>query len=154
MIEFRVKPFGSWAVNNATSGHSDSWHKPSRVPLLSQMKLAMCALQRKPILDVSHTGMRRSVGKKNSKIFQTSLLCLIIHSVILGAVWRFPLQQVINRHAPLRGGIIIDFRSCLDVDSLNFLGQIQHIISLLLGDLRLKNRTEKTIPNPSPEPGK
>lgn len=94
MIEFRIKPFGSGAVNNATSGHSDSWHKPFRVPLLSQMKLAMCALQMKPILDLSHTAMHRSNGGKkqnildmNYKIFQTSfLLCLIIPSVILGIV--------------------------------------------------------------------
>lgn len=125
MIEFRIKPFGSWAVNNATSGHSDSWHKPCQVPLPSQMKLAMCALQMKPLLDLSHTAMHHSGALKNTpdincKIFPTPyLLCLIIHSVILGAVGTFPVQLVTNSHASLRGGIMIDFRSCLDADSLD-----------------------------------
>lgn len=54
-IEFRNKPFGSCAVNNATSGHIGSYHMPCQVPLLSQMKLAMCALQMKQVIYHIHT---------------------------------------------------------------------------------------------------
>lgn len=39
------KPSGSSAVHNVTSGHSDSWHRPCRVPFPSQTRWATCDLQ-------------------------------------------------------------------------------------------------------------
>lgn len=129
MIRFRNKPFGSWAVNNATSGRSDSQHKPSRVQLLSQTKWAMCALQMKQVLDLSRTATHHSIGKNvpdvNYKLFQTSclLLIFIIYNVILG-----------NTSQPLH--LVLDTAE----QGWSY--------------LRLKKRTEKTIPNPSPDPEK
>lgn len=57
------KPFRFCAANNVTSGHSDSWHMPCQVPLLSRMKLARCALQMKQVLYLLHREARHSVIK-------------------------------------------------------------------------------------------
>lgn len=52
----RNQPFQFYAADNVTSGHSDSWHTPCQVPLLSPVKLAMCALKIKQIYFISsHT---------------------------------------------------------------------------------------------------
>lgn len=80
------QPFGSSAVHNVTSGHSDSWRRPCQVPPLSRMRWATCALQDHTlVLHQSHRraphGFNKNIPETRSKIlFHTHVLafCLVL----------------------------------------------------------------------------
>lgn len=76
------KPFGSGAVNNATSGHSDSWRTPCRALLLSQMKWATCVLQVKQVLYLTHRDTLHSVNKNIPEMAREVLFTLFFSSYL------------------------------------------------------------------------